>query len=50
LAFRRQLRSDTETCADEYQDQGSHGFLIGIMLGQEKPAWMLRGFLEGQSM
>lgn len=45
----RQLRSDAESCADEYQDQGTHDFLIGVMLGHEKMAWMLRAFLEGKS-
>jgi starvation-inducible DNA-binding protein len=45
----RQLRSDAATCADEYQDQGTHDFLIGIMLHHEKMAWMLRGFLDGAS-
>lgn len=45
----RQLRSDAETCADEYQDQGTFDFLIGIMVQHEKMAWMLRAFLEGPS-
>jgi starvation-inducible DNA-binding protein len=43
----RQLRSDAETCAGEYQDQGTFDFLIGVMLHHEKMAWMLRAFLEG---
>jgi starvation-inducible DNA-binding protein len=43
----RQLRTDAETCAEEYQDQGTHDFLIGVMLHHEKMAWMLRAFLEG---
>jgi starvation-inducible DNA-binding protein len=43
----RQLRSDAETCVDEYQDQGSHDFVIDIMLGHEKTAWMLCAFLAG---
>jgi starvation-inducible DNA-binding protein len=45
----RQIRSDVETCAEEYQDQGTHDFLIQIMLHHEKTAWMLRAFLEGPS-
>jgi len=45
----RQFRSDAETCASEYHDQGTHDFLIGHMLRHEKMAWMLRGFLEGKS-
>ena len=46
----QQLRRDAETCAAEYQDQGSHDFLIGLMRHHEKTAWMLRGFLEGKSV
>lgn len=46
----RQLRSDAETCAAEYQDQGTHDFLIGLVLHHEKMAWMLRAFLEGKSV
>jgi starvation-inducible DNA-binding protein len=45
----RQLRRDAEMCAGEFQDMGTHDFLIGIMLQHEKMAWMLRGFLEGKS-
>jgi starvation-inducible DNA-binding protein len=45
----RQLRTDAETCAEEYQDQGTHDFLIGVMLHHEKMAWMLRAFLEGST-
>lgn len=43
----RQLRRDAQMCAEEYQDQGTHDFLIGVMLHHEKMAWMLRAFLEG---
>jgi starvation-inducible DNA-binding protein len=46
----RQIRTAAETCEQEYQDVGSHDFLIGIMLQHEKMAWMLRGCLEGQSV
>lgn len=45
----RQMRNDAETCAEEYQDQGTHDFLIQTMLHHEKTAWMLRAFLEGPS-
>jgi starvation-inducible DNA-binding protein len=45
----RQLRTDAETCAVEYQDQGTQNFLIEFMVQHEKMAWMLRGFLEGKS-
>jgi starvation-inducible DNA-binding protein len=46
----RQLRSDAETCADEYQDQGTRDFLTQVMIHHEKMAWMLRAFLEGPSV
>jgi starvation-inducible DNA-binding protein len=45
----RQLRSDAETCGDEYRDWGTHDFLIGVMQHHEKMAWMLRAFREDGS-
>ena len=46
----RHIRTAAERCEQEYQDAGTHDFLIGIMLQHEKMAWMLRGCLEGQSV
>ncbi len=42
------LRKDLETCANEYQDQGTTDFLTGLMEEHEKMAWMLRSFLESK--
>jgi starvation-inducible DNA-binding protein len=46
----RQLRSDLETCADKYHDMGTNDFLTGLMEQHEKMAWMLRAFLQGESV
>jgi starvation-inducible DNA-binding protein len=42
------LRTDLETCAQQYHDAGTNDFLIGLMEQHEKMAWMLRAFLEGK--
>ena len=49
-AIIRQLRSDLETCADKYHDMGTNDFLTGLMEKHEKTAWMLRAFLQGESV
>jgi len=46
----RHLREDLETCADKYHDLGTNDFLTGLMEQHEKMAWMLRAFLEGESV
>jgi starvation-inducible DNA-binding protein len=46
----RQLRTDLETCAERYHDMGTNDFLTGLMEKHEKMAWMLRAFLEGESV
>jgi starvation-inducible DNA-binding protein len=46
----RQLRSDLETCADKYHDMGTNDFLTGLMEQHEKMAWMLRAFLQAESV
>ena len=45
----RQLRSDSET-AEKYHDMGTNDFLIGLMQKHEKMAWMLRAFLQAESV
>ena len=47
---RVQLRSDLETCPDKYHDIGTSDFLTGLMEQHEKMAWMLRAFLEDESV
>jgi len=49
-AIIRTLRVDLETCADKYHDIGTNDFLTGLMEKHEKMAWMLRAFLEGESI
>ncbi|MCX7752971.1 MAG: DNA starvation/stationary phase protection protein [Blastocatellia bacterium] len=46
----RHLRTDSETCAEKYRDMGTNDFLIELMQRHEKMAWMLRAFLEGESV
>ncbi len=43
------VRSDIETFADEYKDEGSADLLVGIMRSHEEMAWMLRSMTEGNS-
>jgi starvation-inducible DNA-binding protein len=49
-AIIRQLRSDLETCSDKYHDMGTNDFLTGLMEQHEKMAWMLRAFLQAESV
>ena len=46
----RQLRTDLETCAEKYHDMGTSDFLTGLMEKHEKMAWMLRAFLQAESV
>jgi starvation-inducible DNA-binding protein len=45
----RQLRSDLET-AEKHHDMGTNDFLTGLMEKHEKMAWMLRAFLQAESV
>jgi starvation-inducible DNA-binding protein len=45
----RQLRIDLET-AEKHHDMGTNDFLTGLMEKHEKMAWMLRAFLQGESV
>lgn len=49
-AIVRQLRVDLEACAERYHDMGTSDFLTGLMEKHEKTAWMLRAFLQGESV
>ena len=44
------LREDLEKCQDTYHDVGTGDFLLQHMESHEKMAWMLRAFLEGESV
>ena len=45
----RQLRIDLEA-AEKYHDMGTNDFLTGLMEKHEKVAWMLRAFLQAESV
>ena len=45
----RQLRIDLET-AEKQHDMGTNDFLISLMAKHEKMAWMLRAFLQAESV
>jgi starvation-inducible DNA-binding protein len=48
-AIVRQLRTDLET-AEKHHDMGTNDFLTGLMEKHEKMAWMLRSFLQAESV
>jgi starvation-inducible DNA-binding protein len=45
----RQLRTDLEA-AEKHHDMGTNDFLTGLMEKHEKMAWMLRSFLQAESV
>ena len=46
----RNLREDVDCCSEEYHDEGTADFLTELMEQHEEMAWMLRSFLEGESI
>ncbi|WP_431657942.1 Dps family protein [Pantanalinema rosaneae] len=46
----RNLREQIDRCSDEFHDEGTADFLTGLMEEHEEMAWMLRSFIEGQSV
>ncbi|MEL6468238.1 MAG: Dps family protein [Cyanobacteria bacterium J06623_4] len=46
----RNLRDHVDQCGEKYHDEGTADFLTGIMEQHEEMAWMLRSFLEGNSL
>jgi starvation-inducible DNA-binding protein len=46
----RNLREHIDRCSDDFHDEGTADFLTGIMEQHEDMAWMLRSFIEGQSL
>ncbi len=46
----RNLREHIDQCSEQYHDEGTADFLTGLMEGHEEMAWMLRSFLEGESL
>ncbi|MGD1920164.1 MAG: Dps family protein [Pleurocapsa sp.] len=46
----RNFREDVDKCGEQFHDEGTADFLTGLMEQHEEMAWMLRSFLEGQSL
>ncbi|MBF2016574.1 MAG: DNA starvation/stationary phase protection protein [Rivularia sp. T60_A2020_040] len=46
----RNLREHIDKCSDDFHDEGTADFLTGLMEGHEEMAWMLRSFIEGESL
>ncbi|MDF5733510.1 MAG: DNA starvation/stationary phase protection protein [Rhizonema sp. PD38] len=46
----RNLREHIDKCSEEFHDEGTADFLTGLMEGHEEMAWMLRSFIEGESI
>jgi starvation-inducible DNA-binding protein len=46
----RGLREHVDRCSEEFHDEGTADFLTGLMEGHEEMAWMLRSFIEGESL
>ncbi|MEO1134189.1 MAG: Dps family protein [Cyanobacteria bacterium J06639_1] len=46
----RNLRQHVDRCGDEFHDEGTADFLTGLMEQHEEIAWMLRSFIEGESL
>ena len=46
----RNLRNHVDQCGEKYHDEGTADFLTGLMEQHEEMAWMLRSFLEGESL
>lgn len=46
----RNLRDHIDQCSDNFHDEGTADFLTGVMEEHEEMAWMLRSFIEGESV
>lgn len=46
----RNLREAVDQAADRFHDEGTADFLTGLMEQHEEMAWMLRSFVEGESV
>ena len=46
----RNLRDSIDQCSDKFHDEGTADFLTGLMSDHEEMAWMLRSFIEGESL
>lgn len=46
----RNMREHINQCSEQYGDEGTADFLTGLMEEYEEAAWMLRAFIEGESI
>lgn len=46
----RNLREHIEACEERFNDAGTADFLTALMEEHEEIAWMLRSFMEGESL
>ncbi|HHP7244008.1 MAG TPA: Dps family protein [Elainellaceae cyanobacterium] len=46
----RNLRDHIDQCSEAFHDEGTADFLTGLMEEHEEMAWMLRSFIEGESV
>lgn len=46
----RNLREFVDQAAEKFHDEGTADFLTGLMEEHEEMAWMLRSFIEGESV
>ena len=46
----RNMREDVDKSGEQFHDQGTADFITGLMEQHEEMAWMLRSFIEGQSI
>lgn len=46
----RNLREHVDACSEKFHDEGTADFLTGLMEGHEEMAWMLRSFIEGETI
>lgn len=46
----RNLRDHVNQCGEKFGDEGTADFLTALMEQHEEMAWMLRSFLEGESL
>ncbi|MCU0569401.1 MAG: DNA starvation/stationary phase protection protein [Oculatellaceae cyanobacterium Prado106] len=46
----RNLREQIDRCSDDFHDEGTADFITGLMEQHEEMAWMLRSFIQGESL
>lgn len=49
-AIIRQLREDTETAGEKYEDISVEDYFTGLVQAHQKMAWLLRSHLEGSNI